>query len=356
MTLNTRRKLRAAEARRYKQAWLLATGWVGRQPTVHERTVPAYANWRPHELEEHLAHLRSDYRDVLGRIFTNGELAERRGVAKWMSDQFEAWQRSGGGLYSVSTAGELEERFGALRARDAVEVPPYADLLMQGWYGLAIRHPEYHLARDLEFLCRLFRDAEAIIRRADIRRDLGRGEPTTGALGGVSENAQTLGRAVVMSCFNLIESFISGLARGAVLEDKTIAAEQAKKLLDNAKPLRWRVFNVPLLITGRQPPIQDNTEPMATLFGRLKTQRDAFVHCEPGPQPSSRGHVKEKLFHDITPAVVNASVRYTSDLVRLLWHHVHGRSGPHWMPDMSMPQLTSGDLCLTESVAEPNAS
>jgi hypothetical protein len=64
-----------------------------------------------------------------------------------------------------------------------------------------------------------------------------------------------------------------------------------KALLNNSKALRWRVMHVPQLITGKEPPLRDDEEPMSVLFGRLKQQRDAFVHCEPGPQASSRGHV-----------------------------------------------------------------
>lgn len=68
-------------------------------------------------------------------------------------------------------------------------------------------------------------------------------------------------------------------------------------------------------------------------MGPLKDRRDAFVHCEPGPEPSERGHVKETLFHDAGVAIVDETVDATIDVIRRVWHAVHERRGPRWLPD-----------------------
>jgi hypothetical protein len=67
-----------------------------------------------------------------------------------MRERFDEWQKVEFGLYSLCTAQEFELECGLLRARAKIEVPPYAELLMQGGaHPVAVRHPEYMLARDL---------------------------------------------------------------------------------------------------------------------------------------------------------------------------------------------------------------
>jgi hypothetical protein len=58
------------------------------------------------------------------------------------------------------------------------------------------------------------------------------------------------------------------------------------------------------------------------------------VHCEPGTQLSQRGYVKQALFHDVSLTLVQHSVTATIDVIRLIWHAVHGGPGPHWLHDV----------------------
>ena len=135
--------------------------------------------------------------------------AERKGVpglAPWMAQEFDRWGAEGGGLFVVGTAMDFESKFGALRARSRIEVPPYAELLLQGWHGLAIRHPEYMLARDLEFLFLLYQQAEEALSAVNWRT------PPEWARY-ASEHVQALARAVIQTCFNLLEwPFVSSLS------------------------------------------------------------------------------------------------------------------------------------------------
>jgi hypothetical protein len=68
-------------------------------------------------------------------------------------------------------------------------------------------------------------------------------------------------------------------------------------------------------------------------MGPLKARRDAFVHCEPGPAPSERGYVKEELFHDVGPQIVENTIDITIEVIRRIWLAVHQRPGPRWLPE-----------------------
>jgi len=67
-------------------------------------------------------------------------------------------------------------------------------------------------------------------------------------------------------------------------------------------------------------------------LGPIKRYRDSFVHCEPGANPSTYGYVKQVLFHDASPQLVEDALTATEEAVRRIWLAIHGRQGPRWLP------------------------
>jgi len=268
--------------------------------------------------------LRGDYQHALSEIAELRSKSRTDQAARWLADAFDRWQESGGGLYTICTAKQFEEQVGTLSARRRMDVPPYAELLIQGWSGLAFRHPEYMLARDLSCLYTLYCDSAVLLHGVNWR------EPPDWARGG-SENIQTLARAVIQSCFNLVESFVCGLGRAHEMNHPGLDQSMREKLLNTRSPLKRRIVQVPELIAGRIAGLDGGSDPLASLFDGIKKRRDAFVHCEPGSH-ESRGYVKEAAFHDVAEETVNDAVDRTIVVIRLIWQCVHGRDGPSWLP------------------------
>ena len=63
----------------------------------------------------------------------------------------------------------------------------------------------------------------------------------------------------------------------------------------------------------------------------MKVRRDSIVHCEPGPDESEHGYVKEELFHDAFAPEVEKAVDATCDAIRVVWEHVHDAAGSRWL-------------------------
>jgi hypothetical protein len=150
------------------------------------------------------------------------------------------------------------------------------------------------LARDLELLYELCFDTELLLQRVP---DWSSPPKWAGA---GSENLQTLARTVILSCFNLIESFVSGLARSHIMQHPTLDEQVVKRLLNNQEPLKKRVIAIPKAIARESTSLDINKPPFSELFGEIKHHRDAFVHCEPAPLLSERRLPKEALFHDVS--------------------------------------------------------
>jgi hypothetical protein len=346
MDFPTRKRLLAERATLLKKAWLMAAAWAGAPLKADERSIPDYSLWVTQRIAKHVKLLDRDLDVMLRQVVRDPKAARDRGIVTWLGGELDAFPGFRIGLKTLCTASDFESRFGPLRARDAIDVPPYAELLLQGWYGLAIRHPEYMLARDLQFLYSLFLTAERLIvtEESKHRQDKKPSNMPAWARSG-SENVQALARAVIQTSFNLIESFVSGLARARAADPSVSQAERAT-LVDNRASLRKRVLTVPRLITGRPLPFDQKLDPFATLFDDIKVRRDAFVHCEPGPQLARQGHVKEVLFHDVSPPMVRKTVECTDRLIRMLWAFVHEAEGPRWLPALAQSPERASDLTL----------
>jgi hypothetical protein len=313
-----------------KKSWLLLAAMHGKHDLGVDGRVPDYQHWSRVELQQQVTDLEDDLRDLVGRFALQHAHQITRGKAlEWLSERFDAWEAVDRGFFVISTAWEFEQNVVPLqKAYETLDCPPYAELLLHPAIEVAFRHPEYMLARDLEFLYELCFDTEMLLC----------GVPNWSSVPkwaeGAGENLQTLARTVILSCFNLVESFVSGLARSHVMLHPTLDEQTVKRLLNNQEPLRKRVTAIPKAIAGESIPLDINKRPFSELFGKIKNHRDAFVHCEPGPQVSERGQLKEALFHDVSFEFAQQSVRSTIEVIRSIWRAVHGRSGPRWLHDL----------------------
>lgn len=321
------KKRLAERAERLKKVFLLAACMAGAPLTAEESILPAYRSWNKRLLRVHCVELEADVANLLARLVVSPRQAMRPAPLRWLAEQLDRWFESGLGLFTICTAQQFEARVGRLVARTVLEIPPYAEILLQPGIDVAFRHPEYMLVRDLGALYDLYRDAESLC--ASVRWT----DPPEWAAA-ASENSQGLGRAVVQACFNLLESFVSGLARAHVLTGQSLDAQSAERLLSTREPLKQRIRRVPTLIVGRECPLDPNKYPLEPLFGEIKRRRDTFVHCEPGPLESERGYVKEAVFHEVRPDVVALAIRATHDAIRQVWEFTHERPGPRWLPAM----------------------
>jgi len=311
-------------ALRLKKAWLVAALLAGHRPTEDEAVIPNYKAWTRKHLQQHVADLEADLHAALGVVLVRAPNRVTSPVVSWLAKRFDEWAATGFGVLVISTAHEFEANVGRFRARDVLDVPPYAQVLLQPGIEVAFRHPEYMLARDLGLLYGLFQDAEGLLSKVDLSRP-----PEWAAA--ASENALALGRATIQCCFNLLEAFTAGLARAKLMSTNNLAEEIATQLRDTRSPLRKRIIKVPGLLRPDKPTLDSTQPPFSILFDDVKVRRDSFVHCEPGPERSERGYVKEELFHDAFAPEVEKAVDATCDVICVVWKHVHDTARPRWL-------------------------
>jgi hypothetical protein len=243
---------------------------------------------------------------------------------EWLFNKQKAWETSCKAIWEVGRVHEIEQAFGSLVFRRYMECPPYAQVIVQGLFGAAIRHPEYHLARDLALHMNLLLDSEIIIKRKEESK-----------LNTCSEINQTLARSVILTCYNLLEAFINGLVAASAFEFPNITIQARNKLLipdRKRSALRFRFEDVPAILTNNPDAILPyKSTVIDPLFSNHKWRRDSFVHCEPGAEPDRFGKVKEDLFHDTEIPIVRETVELTVKSIRIIWKLLYKCEGPRWL-------------------------
>lgn len=324
MVTETARARLATEALALKKAFLLVATMATLPLKPSLTRIPDYAGWEGKRLKGHVADLESDVSRLVDTLANLRGARLRHESVQWLAVRYDRWKQSGFNVFTVATAQEFEFAIAVLRARSELDIPPYTELLLQPGGRLAYRHPEYSLSRDLNCLYSFYLDCERLLKPFD--RSVG--PPWTGA---ASENSQSLGRATIQACFNLLEAVVSGIARAHLMTRTSLSPEVKKVLNDTQKGLSERVQRVPEVVTGRPIDLGREDGPHSYLFKVTKKHRDAFVHCEPGPQESQRGYVKEVRFNAISPTLVLNTVNSTEAIVRALWGHVYDGSEPRWL-------------------------
>lgn len=315
------------EAQRLKKAWLLVVGLFGREQFSCKDVdllVPNYLEVDNQELKVRIKDLREDVKSAGKKAFPNWKPKDADRVVSWLADRFDEWKSP---IHCLGRVYEVECALGSLPHRRFMDCPPYAQVVLQGFHGAGIRHPEYHLATDLSLLFNLFLDAEELI-----------ASKKANGLAHMSEHSQSLGRSVILACFNLLEAFITGLAAAHLHAHPETPPESAQKLrglsakgkyVDLRLEQKYSEF-LPLII-GR-PWLDSDKPPFRELFGRCKLQRNALAHPSmPVHSEDARRVQNEFHFHDITLQGVSEVVDLTLGAVCRIWNLVHGKPKPSWL-------------------------
>jgi hypothetical protein len=328
----------AADAVQWKKAWVMGIAILGNPANEPPDSfdVPNYLHWQIKPLKRELDCLRQDL-DEIGKhlILEDWNSAQRNKTVLWLATKHDEWVKSRQHIWELGRVHEIEQAIGRLGSRNRVECPAYAQVLIQGFNAPAIRHPEYHLARDLALLNNLFLDAEAIAAEHQKNRRLHS-----------NEISQSLGRSTILTCYNLLESFLSGLVAAFIIENPNAPQETIKKLeKPKDRTLKARFVEVPALITGVPNVMEPFRSVLTPLFGDHQKRRNAFVHCEPGPVTP-----KEAFFHETNARIVRETVSLTIRAIRAAWKVIHKTDGPRWLPD---PDPKGRFLIITANLTEP---
>lgn len=340
-TLQQRLTVRAVFLRK---AGIMVAELAGLNPHGRMVVVEDYGNWDKDRLKSEVRALEAKLVADAGTLLAEPKRVLSVPALGWFYVQFVRWEQTRFRFLHLGTVQAFEKGVGILFARRSMDIPPYAELLLQPRMGVAFRHPECMLAYDVRHLRHLY--GQALTASVPGLRAFRYGDDALG-----SAEAQGLARTTILTCFNLLESFVSGLARAHVMTHPDLAEDAQTKLLSTRGALSKRVVAVPRFLLGREPRFNAQHPLFKHVFDDLKPFRDAFVHCEPGADVSAHGYVKEQYFHAVPPELVDDVVQSVHDAIHVIWQDLHGADGPHWVNELMRPTFAP-----TDDASRPAAS
>jgi hypothetical protein len=221
--------------------------------------------------------------------------------------------------------------------------PRHSTIAISPW-GLQTEYPEMHLVRDMAVA---FNSAVAL--DAEIKEQ--EGTPWAKAkqvartrLADLQTRAALHRRMCVLSCFNLIEAYINGVAWDFTeTHDISSLSNNKKDVLDPERNTSFldKVVKIPGIVTGKTPgPLTQDNDPLKTFKEIIKPFRDSIVHASPFSAPARfGGYDKLSKVYELELQTVRSTVDLTVDIIGRI-HQFLGCDGnvPQWLP----PRGTDG--------------
>lgn len=240
---------------------------------------------------------------------------------------------------------EFVDRIGQPQPKVLNGAPSHATIQLSPW-GLQTEYPEMHLARDLAIS---YNDALAAekergshshiswlkVKETEVRR----------SLAAALNRGKYSMRMCLLSCFNLAEAFINGIAWEFVqtVEISRLSKTQQDLLTKGQASLLEKLAKVPAIVKGcDRGPLTINQDPLAAFRDLVKPFRDSIVHASPFSAPERFGGYDKlaRVYELEMPTVTNA-VHLTLQIITAIHEYLNLGSGlPAWMPSRG------GDGCF----------
>jgi hypothetical protein len=306
---------------------------LGELHTPLEEIDPEYYVTKPRrELKEELTALRSSLRGELRKFcqqnFVNADPEK-------LGDLYDDIL-SHNSQYRLSLR-EFVKRIGEPRSNVLKGAPAHATVCISPW-GLQTEYPEMHLARDLALSYNDALDAESEVRaHGTVTWRNAKEEEFKGPLAAALSRGKFSMRMCLLSCFNVVEAYINGIAwefaqrnnlAGLSRKQKDLITKGQASLLD-------KLTKVPAIVKGQDTgPLAKDREPLSTFRDLVKPFRDSIVHASPFSAPERfGGYDKLERVYELEMPTVTTAVELTFRIISTIHEFMgNGRGLPAWIP------------------------
>jgi hypothetical protein len=234
---------------------------------------------------------------------------------------------------------DFERKYSKFNTSVLKDIPPYSTASISLW-GLKFRYPEHFISSDLRQSLMLAIEAREKLNgfNKDRHKKLVNNQKTIKEL---IQQEDFANRSSILSCFNLLESYLNGLA-WIFARDK----EKMTKLSNNKRGLiedngrvkfRDKLIKYPEIITGHNL-WREEDEPPALLLLCFKKFRDSIVHPSPFLAPERfGGHDKLQIFYSANIGVSMVISQQVVDIIGHIHRHVNGsdKARPAWLDELA---------------------
>jgi len=225
-----------------------------------------------------------------------------------------------------------QARKGVLRG-----APLHSTIVLSPW-GLQTEYPEMHLVKDLAVAFNsLVATEDELGKYWKIPWHKAKGENTRSHLAVLQRRAFFHRRMCVLSCFNLAEAYINGLAWEYVQTNdiSTLSRTKQKILTEGQASILDKLIKIPQIVAGRSSGLlEKDKEPLVTFRDTIKPFRDSIVHASPFAAPERfGGYEKLSKVYELNFDTVQQTVEMTLKIIGMIHRFVGGEEhSPQWVP------------------------
>lgn len=306
--------------------------------------IELYLNKPRKELRERRESIRFSLRGEVAKFCQNNFVnLSPEGLAKLYEPLFEH-----GSDWYIPLVDFIQD-FGEFRPGVLKNAPLHATVHISPW-GLQSDFPEWHLVRDLAIA---FNEAVEIESRLTPYRTKTWAEKkqqeTKAEIANLIRRGEVSRRTCVLSCFNLIEAYINGLAWDYVQTHNIarLSRDNQNTLAESERPVNIidKLIKIPRLVKeADESPLHQTRDPLRAFIEVVKPYRDAIVHASPFAAPEKfGGYDKLSKLYELNLATVRQSVDITLALIAGIHQFVGGEGKlPNWTP----PRDANGKFTL----------
>lgn len=339
------RQREASEIVRYKKAAQVGRLLLGELNGPMELiSIGQYLDRPRRQLLSERNSLRASLRAEIGRFCqTNFENVDPEDLAKLYDRLF-----SHGSEYFLPRA-EFEREFGQFKPHVLKGAPSHSTIHISPW-GLQTEFPEAELVKEMAISLNEAIGIENNLEpfKAKSWRER-KDEQTRIEIANLIRRREASQRACILSCFNLVEAYVNGLAWGYVQthDISKLSKDNRNVLTESERPANivTKLIKVPALTAERDSgPLHQTRDPLKSFIEVVKPYRDAIVHASPFDAPEKfGGYSKLSKLYGLKLGTVREAVEVTVALIRAIHQFVDGTSDlPSWFP----PRTEDGRFVL----------
>lgn len=217
--------------------------------------------------------------------------------------------------------------------------PLHSTISLSYLWGLQTEYPEMHLVRDLAYSFNRAVEAESGLKEYE-KMPSSKAKTKKVQIAKRVRQGTFHRRMCVLSCFNLVEAYINGLAWTYVQthDISGLSGRKQKVLTEGQTSILDRLVRIPQIITGRSPgPLESDREPLSVFRDTIKPFRDSIVHASPFAAPKRfGGYEKLSKVYELNLETVRQTVEMTLDIIGRIHRFVGGKGAlPQWIPARS---------------------
>jgi hypothetical protein len=234
---------------------------------------------------------------------------------------------------------EFSREFGNIKS-DVLKGAPLHSTIHFSLWGLQTDFPEQHFMKDLAVS---FNDAVSIeehrltdYRTKSIREK--KDQIIRGEIADLIRRSNVNQRTCVLTCFNLIESYVNGLAWDYFqTHDISCLSKNDQEIFDESKKMVNiidKLIKIPRIVAEKgTSPLDKSRDPLKSFIEDIKPYRDAIVHASPFAAPERfGGYDKLNKLYNLNLSTVRGVVDITIRIIKEIHSFLHSTENlPEWI-------------------------